>query len=863
MDYDLLGRLYERRTYNSDGSLYDTSNWSYYDNVTNAANHDHLYSDHEYGWIGALRQESVTAAGEASAYTRSTHYYHRGDMAANEPPGAHYMTLKQIDGKWFYSQTRYDDYARPIHVDQFWRPKSLEGPEHNTHPTWHSYGQTTVYGADGFITEVLDRAGHEWYSARPSELNARGQLEFYYLGEYGSDAKVDPSYHDKNGWIIGQTSAYGSTNYQANSYDFDNLGNLVGRTEGPTGSTQSETFGYDALNRLTHVDGTERVKYFANGNIKNKNINTDAALETYAYGVNAGPHAVTSAGDLTYEYDDNGRMILRKKSGSKVFDTQWAPFGKPERMSTWTGAMKTSSSHFLYNASQQRIIHSVKENSDWTRRTLYASGSMELEQVWDANLPGTDPETGQSGSWSTSLARVTFTGPVGTLGTMTLDPDTGGAGMKRNLFLLDHLGSIQVVLEDDLSDTAAPIAVPRYSYDAWGNPRNPSDWSQTEGLSNPGWDSDRGDDPATRRGYTGHEMLQELGLVHMNGRIYDGIIGRFLSPDPFIQYPHNSQSYNRYSYVLNNPLSYTDPSGYFTNYDFDFSGYDFGLGDYGVGSSGGGSSGSFYDYDFDSGFGSSGSDWGWGSDPFSEAISSSFDNTYFSSINDYSYGDTTFGLGMSFDDWSTGGSFGFGGNYSSPFSTFASGIAGDFQLSGKKSNYGSGTRLTPGTEQALDDMLNNPNLVNQLGTLYLLSKNYGTQRDGGDVHLTEFFATLNADSANSKILYANTNTISSEEYYRGGWTASVTPAFRAYPDLFGVAHTHMIDGTPSDGADFAWDIPTLRDNNLWSVVVSPSRIYFTGPDPSQYYYLPTSDFIRAGRSNQTNVSLPSMPPQGP
>ncbi len=49
----------------------------------------------------------------------------------------------------------------------------------------------------------------------------------------------------------------------------------------------------------------------------------------------------------------------------------------------------------------------------------------------------------------------------------------------------------------------------------------------------------------------------------MNGRVYDPQLGRFLSADPFVQLPANSQSYNRYSYALNNPLKYTDPSGYF------------------------------------------------------------------------------------------------------------------------------------------------------------------------------------------------------------------------------------------------------------------------------------------------------------
>ncbi|CAA6816982.1 MAG: Unknown protein [uncultured Sulfurovum sp.] len=67
----------------------------------------------------------------------------------------------------------------------------------------------------------------------------------------------------------------------------------------------------------------------------------------------------------------------------------------------------------------------------------------------------------------------------------------------------------------------------------------------------------------TTRAFTGHEQIAELsGLVHMNARVYDSDIGRFLSADTLIQDPHDSQSYNRYSYVRNNPLKYTDPTGH-------------------------------------------------------------------------------------------------------------------------------------------------------------------------------------------------------------------------------------------------------------------------------------------------------------
>jgi RHS repeat-associated protein len=101
----------------------------------------------------------------------------------------------------------------------------------------------------------------------------------------------------------------------------------------------------------------------------------------------------------------------------------------------------------------------------------------------------------------------------------------------------DHLGSI-VKLTDD-NGTAYFNA----SYDAWGK--------QTVTTNTINF----------HRGYTGHEHLSEFNLINMNGRMYDPLLARFLSPDPFVQMPDFSQSYNRYSYALNNPLMYTDPDG--------------------------------------------------------------------------------------------------------------------------------------------------------------------------------------------------------------------------------------------------------------------------------------------------------------
>jgi RHS repeat-associated protein len=65
-----------------------------------------------------------------------------------------------------------------------------------------------------------------------------------------------------------------------------------------------------------------------------------------------------------------------------------------------------------------------------------------------------------------------------------------------------------------------------------------------------------------RRGFTDHEHLNEQQLIHMNGRVYDYNLGRFMSVDPLIQAPTSTQSVNPYSYIMNNPLAGTDPTGY-------------------------------------------------------------------------------------------------------------------------------------------------------------------------------------------------------------------------------------------------------------------------------------------------------------
>ena len=109
----------------------------------------------------------------------------------------------------------------------------------------------------------------------------------------------------------------------------------------------------------------------------------------------------------------------------------------------------------------------------------------------------------------------------------------------------DYLGSIVM-----LTDENGSIAERRH-FDPWGQPIKVED-----GAGNTL-------DKLTLldRGFTGHEHLQTVGLIHMNGRLYDPALHRFLQPDNFVQDPFNTQNFNRYGYCLNNPLVYVDQDG--------------------------------------------------------------------------------------------------------------------------------------------------------------------------------------------------------------------------------------------------------------------------------------------------------------
>jgi RHS repeat-associated protein len=162
---------------------------------------------------------------------------------------------------------------------------------------------------------------------------------------------------------------------------------------------------------------------------------------------------------------------------------------------------------------------------------------------------GLEKETVSSGGGSNSrIGAAAQASPVGTRWRHELGPVSvvreGGVDTVHTI-LRDRIGSTTSVAAANQTLSATR------QFDPFGQPRE-GDQQDRSYLDLA---------PATLRGFTEHEHLSN-GLIHMNGRVYDPKVGRFLSVDPIIQFPSNSQSLNPYSYILNNPFAGTDPSGY-------------------------------------------------------------------------------------------------------------------------------------------------------------------------------------------------------------------------------------------------------------------------------------------------------------
>ena len=290
------------------------------------------------------------------------------------------------------------------------------------------------------------------------------------------------------------------------SYAFDPLtGNLLSRTDNLRSET--ETFGYDGLNRLVSIDG-RTISYASNGNITGVD-----GVGTMSYGNSSRPYQVTS---LTLE----GDVVP-----SRVQNVTYTCYSRPSIM-TEGGR----SAAFTYNGDGARVKMNVSDGASSVLKRYYIGGQYEVD------------ETPSGTAERLYLGGDAYSAP------MVYVKEGSGSWTLYNIGR-DYLGNITHIATSD------GILVEENSYDPWGRLRSP----ETKEIY------PLGQEPELKlgRGYTGHEHLTWFGLINMNARLYDPLLGRFLSPDPYVQMPDFTQNFNRYSYALNNPLVYLDQNGEF------------------------------------------------------------------------------------------------------------------------------------------------------------------------------------------------------------------------------------------------------------------------------------------------------------
>ncbi|MFY1614306.1 RHS repeat domain-containing protein [Macellibacteroides fermentans] len=292
-------------------------------------------------------------------------------------------------------------------------------------------------------------------------------------------------------------------------------GNLTSR--GDHKNNKYEHFQYDNLNRLTHVysatsltsgmasNPTSVYNYNANGNMESK---SDAG--TYAYENAAKPYAVTSV------------TLSGNAIPVRLQEITYTSFERPSVL-TENNYMAT----FTYNGSNDRSKMEIKRYNNSQILRYYLNGSHEVDVT-----PAGEKERLYLGGDAYSAPAV-------------LVKESG----SWNVYYIcrDHLGSITQITN------GSGVMQQELSYDAWGRLRNPGTLAVYAPDTEPTL--------FLGRGYTGHEHLTMFGLVNMNARLYDPAVGRFLSPDPYVQMTDFSQNYNRFSYAMNNPLVYIDKDG--------------------------------------------------------------------------------------------------------------------------------------------------------------------------------------------------------------------------------------------------------------------------------------------------------------
>lgn len=491
-------------------------------------------------------------------------------------------------GRISSTATTLDSTSSPLTVSVTYDP--ITGRVANkTWPTGYqaSYGYTAL----GYLKTVTGGGTNGFTAIQNYQvlaINAQGQVTQY---KTGNNVTTVSTYDLQTQRLTGQTATtdgQAAGNVLNQSYSYDSLGNLLTRNDTSPGVGTQESFGYDSLNRLTMATilggsvsppTSTQVIYDARGNIAYKsdvgrywydgarpNRMTNVTLETVP-----GAQPLTGTRALSYAFDDanpgvqsingvtvgNGNLAYTVSQDTvnnrhTVRYEAYTSFNMPRQIVYGNFITNTSSTadrtlDFVYGPEHQRVKQAVNLTGNGTSAyfagsTWYLNGEDSLGLTYEKEVRANGTTEHKHYLSAGGFTFALFTSRTGTL--------NGLAATSTSYFHKDQLGSISAITDE------TGVVVERLAYDPWGKrrfinttPGQPDNLDAIVGIR-------------TDRGYTEHEHLDEVGIIHMNGRIYDPLMGRFMSADPNVTDPSKLQSYNRYSYVMNNPLFYTDPTGF-------------------------------------------------------------------------------------------------------------------------------------------------------------------------------------------------------------------------------------------------------------------------------------------------------------
>jgi RHS repeat-associated protein len=435
------------------------------------------------------------------------------------------VTADSIDTNLFKSYT-YDTYGR------LWTEK-----EKATSNTWlqKKYGYTNGnVSSMEYSTPagVITTENYTYDNGYRTEIRLNGTTSIWKLNSvntFGQPTNATTGSFTReygyNDYGLPTTRKAGS--FQNFSYIFaPETGNLTSRKD--VKYNKLESFTYDNLNRLlTYKEGSVVYDSQGKGNITKKSDTGNS----FAYNISGKPYAisgVTSPSNAipsrsqTITYTSFDRPATISENGDNAAFTY---NGSGDRMKMILG--NSTNAQNITSLTRYYLSDCYESDSLKARKVVVINGKMGFQETVETN------------------EKLYLGGDYYSAPAVFVKENSG----NWNIYYIcrDYLGSITHIT------TSSGSVVEELSYDAWGRLRNPS----TLAVYAPGSEPEL----FLGRGYTGHEHLPPFGLINMNARLYDPAVGRFLSPDPFVQFPSFSQSFNRYSYALNNPFKYTDPDG--------------------------------------------------------------------------------------------------------------------------------------------------------------------------------------------------------------------------------------------------------------------------------------------------------------